>query len=97
MDNAFRAAGVQSRTVHEIPAGFAAVGELVRHGLGTALHAQVGVPPVQRSAIIELSESVMWQVYLASPPVDRLTPAAAALAADADPGKRWQTTPTADA
>jgi DNA-binding transcriptional LysR family regulator len=80
MDNAFLAAGVQARTLHEIPAGFAAVSELVRHGLGTAFMPRSECCRFSDLRSIELRESVTWQVFLASPPVDRLTPAAAALA-----------------
>jgi len=80
MDDAFLAVGVQSRTVHEIPAGFAAVGELVRHGLGTAFMPTSESRRFGDLCSVALSESVLWQVYLVSPPVDRLTPATAALA-----------------
>jgi DNA-binding transcriptional LysR family regulator len=80
MDNAFLAAGIQSRPVHVIPAGFSVVGELVRQGLGTTFM------PVSECAesgdlrAVELRQTVMWRVYLASQPMDRLTPATAALA-----------------
>ena len=80
MDNAFLAAGVQSRTLHEIPAGFAAVSELVRHGLGTTFMPRSECCRFGDLRSIELRESVTWQVYLASAPVDHLPPAPAALA-----------------
>lgn len=80
MDNAFLAAGVQSRPVHVIPAGFSVVGELVRHGLGTTFMPASECCGYEDLRAIELSQSVTWQVYLASQPVGRMTPATAALA-----------------
>ncbi|MUL68235.1 LysR family transcriptional regulator [Mycobacterium sp. CBMA 234] len=80
MDNAFLAAGVQSRPVHVIPAGFTVIGELVRQGLGTTFMPVSECCGFEDLRSIELSQSVMWQVYLASQPADRLTPATAALA-----------------
>lgn len=80
MDNAFLAAGAQSRPVHVIPAGFSVVGELVRQGLGTTFMPASECAEFDDLRAIELSHTVRWQVYLASQPMDRLTPATAALA-----------------
>ncbi|MBN9635721.1 MAG: LysR family transcriptional regulator, partial [Actinobacteria bacterium] len=80
MDNAFLAAGSQSRPVHVIPAGFSVVGELVRQGLGTTFMPASECAEFDDLRAIALRRSVMWQVYLASQPVGRLTPATAALA-----------------
>jgi len=80
MEGAFHAAGVRPRTQYEVPAGFAAIANLVANGLGTAFM------PASESArfgdlrSIKLMERVPWQVYLASPAVDRMTPATARLA-----------------
>jgi len=80
LDNAFLAAGVQSRPVHVIPAGFSVIGELVRQGLGTTFMPASECAQFDDLRAIELRQSVRWQVYLASQPRDRLTPATAALA-----------------
>lgn len=80
MDNAFLAAGSQSRPVHVIPAGFSVVGELVRQGLGTTFMPASECAGFEDLRAIALTRNVMWQVYLASQPVGRLTPATAALA-----------------
>lgn len=80
MDNAFLAAGSQSRPVHVIPAGFSVVGELVRQGLGTTFMPASECAEFDDLRAIALRRSVVWQVYLASQPVGRLTPATAALA-----------------
>jgi DNA-binding transcriptional LysR family regulator len=80
MDGAFHAAGVQPRTQYEVPAGFAAIADLVANEMGTAFM------PASESArfgdlrSVELVERVSWQVFLASPTRGRLTPAAARLA-----------------
>jgi DNA-binding transcriptional LysR family regulator len=80
MDDAFHTAGVQSRTPYEVPAGFAAIAELVRHGLGTTFMpaSEAGRFPDLRSH--SLARQVTWQVYLASPPASRMTPAGTRLA-----------------
>jgi len=80
MDNAFLAAGSQARPVHVIPAGFSVVGELVRQGLGTTFMPGSECAEFDDLRAIRLSQSVTWQVYLASQSRDRLTPATAALA-----------------
>ncbi|MCX8559900.1 LysR family transcriptional regulator [Mycolicibacterium mucogenicum] len=80
LDNAFLAAGVQSRPVHVIPAGFSVIGELVRQGLGTTFMPASECAGFEDLRAIELRQTVTWQVYLASQPRDRLTPATAALA-----------------
>jgi DNA-binding transcriptional LysR family regulator len=80
LDNAFLAAGVQARPVHVIPAGFSVIGELVRQGLGTTFMPASECVVFEDLRAIELRQTVTWQVYLASQPRDRLTPATAALA-----------------
>ncbi|BCI83875.1 MULTISPECIES: LysR family transcriptional regulator [Mycobacteriaceae] len=80
LDNAFLSAGVQSRPVHVIPAGFSVIGELVRQGLGTTFMPASECAEFEDLRAIELRQTVTWQVYLASQPRDRLTPATAALA-----------------
>lgn len=80
MDGAFHAAGVQPRTRYEVPAGFAAIADLVGNGLGTAFMPRSETRRFSELRPVQLAEQVRWQVYLASPPVDRLTPAAARLA-----------------
>jgi len=80
MDNAFHAVGVQSRTPYEVPAGFTTIADLVRNGLGAAFMPMSEARRFPELRIITLTDRVMWQVYLASPPADRLTPATARLA-----------------
>lgn len=80
MDDAFHAAGVQPRTPYEVPAGFTAIAELVRHGLGTTFMPASeadGFPDLRSRP---LARQVTWQVYLASPPAARMTPAGTRLA-----------------
>jgi DNA-binding transcriptional LysR family regulator len=80
MEGAFHAAGVQSRTQYEVPAGFAAIAELVGNGLGTAFMPASEARRFGDLRSIELVDRVLWPVYLASLPVDHLTPATARLA-----------------
>jgi DNA-binding transcriptional LysR family regulator len=80
MDGAFHAAGVQPRTQYEVPAGFAAIADLVGNGLGTAFMPSSEARRFSNLRAIELTEQVLWQVYLASPPFHSLTPATARLA-----------------
>jgi DNA-binding transcriptional LysR family regulator len=80
MDGAFHAAGCQPRTRYEVPAGFAAIAELVTNGLGTAFMPTSEAGRLSDLRSVELMDRVLWQVYLASPPADRLTPATTRLA-----------------
>ncbi len=80
MEGAFRAAGVRPTTPYEVPAGFAAIAELVANGLGTAFMPASEAARYSDLRAVKLVEPVPWQVYLASPGVDRLTPATARLA-----------------
>lgn len=80
MDGAFHAVGVQPRTPYEVPAGFAAIAELVRNGLGTTF---MPVSEAERFPDLRsypLAQQVIWQVYLSSPPAARMTPAGIRLA-----------------
>lgn len=80
MDNACHAAGVSSRTRYEIPAGFSEIAALVRVGLGTTFMPVSEAARFDDLRTVELTEPVLWQVYLANPPAERLTTAAARLA-----------------
>jgi len=80
MDDAFRAAGVQSRTPYEVPAGFAAIAELVRNGLGTTFMPASEAERFPDLRSYPLTQQVIWQVYLASPPAEKMTPAGTRLA-----------------
>jgi DNA-binding transcriptional LysR family regulator len=80
MDGAFHAAGVPPRTQYEVPAGFASIADLVVNGLGTAFMPASEAGRFRELRSVELAEPVVWQVYLASPPLDRLTPATTRLA-----------------
>jgi DNA-binding transcriptional LysR family regulator len=80
MDDAFHAAGVQSRTPYEVPAGFAAIAELVRHGLGTTFMPVSEARSFPDLRAVEVVQPVIWQVYLASPTPERMTPAGRRLA-----------------
>ncbi|MEV3903888.1 LysR family transcriptional regulator [Mycobacterium sp. NPDC050551] len=79
-DDACRAAGVTARTSYEVPAGFAAVAELVGSGLGTAFMPASEAQKFDHLNAIDVTEPVTWQVYLASPPIDRCTPSTVRLA-----------------
>ena len=80
IDDAFHAAGVEPRTRYEVPAGFAAIADLVANGLGTTFMPKSEARRFGDLRSVELANPVSWQVYLASPPSDELTPAAARLA-----------------
>lgn len=80
IDDAFHCAGVQSRTPYEVPAGFAAIAELVRHGLGTTFMPISEADRFPDLRTYPLAQQVTWQVYLASPPAARMTPASTRLA-----------------
>lgn len=80
MDAALQAAGVSPRTQYEVPGGFAVIAELVANGLGTAFMPRSEAARCTDLRAIALATPVMWQVYLASPQADRMTPAAAQLA-----------------
>jgi DNA-binding transcriptional LysR family regulator len=80
VDGALQAAGVPPRTQYEVPAGFAAIADLVANGLGTAFMPRSEAVRFGHLRAVGLAKPVVWQVYLASPPVDRMTPAAARLA-----------------
>lgn len=80
MDDAFHSAGVQSRTPYEVPAGFAAIAELVRNGLGTTFMPASEADRFPDLQTHLLAQQVTWQVYLASPPAARMTPAGTRLA-----------------
>jgi DNA-binding transcriptional LysR family regulator len=80
MDDAFHAVGVQSRTRYEVPAGYAAIAELVRNGLGTAFMPASEADRLTDLRAVPLVQNVIWKVYLASRPAARMTPAAVRLA-----------------
>lgn len=80
MDAAFATAGLRARVPYEVPAGFGAIAELVRNGLGTTFMPASEARRFPDLRSIPLAEPVIWQVYLASPHADRLTPATARLA-----------------
>ncbi len=81
MDGAFHAAGLHPRTLHEVPAGFAAVADLVAHGLGTAFMPASEAARFPGLVSVPMAHPVLWQVYLAAPPAERVSPATAQLAA----------------
>jgi DNA-binding transcriptional LysR family regulator len=80
MDGAMRAAGVEPRTQYEVPAGFAAIAELVANGLGVAFMPRCEATKHPGLRAVALAEPVLWEVYLASPPSSRMAPAALKLA-----------------
>ena len=80
MDDAFRAAGAEAHTQYEVPAGFAAIADLVGNGLGTSFMPVSEARRFPELKSIDLADPVIWQVYLASPPAEQLTPATARLA-----------------
>jgi DNA-binding transcriptional LysR family regulator len=80
MDEAFHRAGVQAQTQYEVPAGFAAIADLVRNGLGTSFMPASEARRFGDLWAVALRDPAVWQVYLAAPPAQRMTPAAARLA-----------------
>lgn len=80
VDDAFHAAGVSPRTQYEVPAGFAAIADLVASGLGVAFMPRSEAARCGGLRSVALAEPVRWSVFLASPRSDRTTPAAARLA-----------------
>jgi DNA-binding transcriptional LysR family regulator len=80
MDTAFRGVGMSPVTQYEVPAGFTAIADLVRHGLGTAFMPTSEAHRFDDLHTVSLIEPIRWQVYLASPQAGRMTPATAALA-----------------
>lgn len=84
VDNAFHAAGEQAHTQYEVPAGFAAIAELVSNGLGTTFMPRCEITQLAgrfpNLTAVDLVRPVLWQVYLASPPVGQMTPATVRLA-----------------
>lgn len=80
IDDAFHAAGVSPQTFYEVPAGFADIADLVVNGLGTTFMPESEARRFPALRSIKLTDAVIWQVFLASPPADQLTPAAARLA-----------------
>ena len=80
IDDAFHRAGVRPQIQHEVPAGFATVAELVGNGLGTSFMPASEARQFGGLRAVPLRDPVNWQVYLAAPRAERLTPAAARLA-----------------
>jgi len=80
VDDAFRAIGIDPRTRYEVPAGFAAIAELVGNGLGAAFMPESEARKFPDLHSVAVDEAITWEVYLASPPPDRMTPACIALA-----------------
>lgn len=80
MDEAFHRAGVQAQTQYEVPTGFAAIADLVRNGLGTSFMPASEARRFGDLRAVALRDPAVWQVYLAAPPAQRMTPAAARLA-----------------
>jgi DNA-binding transcriptional LysR family regulator len=80
MDTAFATAGAQPHTRYEVPAGFAVIADLVGNGLGTSVMPASEACRFPALTTVALADPVLWQVYLAAPPVDEMTPATAKLA-----------------
>lgn len=80
IDDAFHAAGVSPRTFYEVPAGFADIADLVANGLGTTFMPESEARRFSALRSVTLSDPVIWQVFLASPPAGQMTPASARLA-----------------
>jgi DNA-binding transcriptional LysR family regulator len=80
MDTALRGVGISPVTQYEVPAGFTAIADLVRHGLGTAFMPASEAHRFDDLHTVSLTEPIRWQVYLASPLAGRMSPATSALA-----------------
>ncbi|MQY21787.1 LysR family transcriptional regulator [Nocardia macrotermitis] len=80
MDEAFHVAGARPQTRYEVPAGYAAIAELVANGLGTAFMPLSEARRFPSLRPVELTDQILWRVYLAAPPPDQMTPAATRLA-----------------
>jgi DNA-binding transcriptional LysR family regulator len=80
VDDAFAAAGVTPRTLYEVPADYTVAAPLIRNNLGTAF-----MPPSEACRFpdliaIRLTTPIIWQIYLARPQPENISPAAARLA-----------------
>lgn len=80
VDEAFAEAGVMPRTLYEVPGDYTAWAALVRNGLGTAFMPMSEVRRFDGLLGLELTEPIIWRIYLARPTPDRIGPAAARLA-----------------
>ena len=78
IDDAFRSAGVDARTLYEVPVGFPVIADLVGNGLGTAFMPVSEARRFPHLRSVPLAETTQWQVYLAAPAAGQ-TPAAARL------------------
>lgn len=80
IDEAFHAAGVSPQTFYEVPAGFTDIAALVANGLGTTFMPASEARRFPELRSIPLTDPVIWQVFLASPPAGQMTPATSRLA-----------------
>ena len=79
IDDSFRAVGADPHTRYEVPAGFAAIAELVANGLGPAFMPVSEAGKFRGLRTVALREPITWQVFLASPSATRMSPATVAL------------------
>ena len=80
VDDAFAAAALTPRILYEVPADFTVPAALIRNGLGTAFMPVSEVERFDDVVGIPLVSPIEWQVYLARPKGENISPAAARLA-----------------
>jgi DNA-binding transcriptional LysR family regulator len=80
MEDAFKAAGVASRTLYEVAANYSIAADLVRHGLGTIFMPDGEARRFPDLRAVALRPAVTWTIYLASADQASIGPASAKLA-----------------
>ena len=80
VDDAFAAAGVTPRTQYEVPADYTVAAGLIRNDLGTAFMPASEASRCPDLIAIELETPIIWQIFLAQPRPQNISPAAARLA-----------------
>ena len=80
VDDAFAAFALIPRTLYEVPADFTVSAALIRNGLGTAFMPVSEVSRFDDLVGIPLVTPIDWQIYLARPERENISPAVARLA-----------------
>lgn len=79
VDEAFHAVGLEAPTQHELTLSFPEIAELVRRGIGSAIMPNSEARRIEDLCRIELTDPVLWRVYLASRPSADISRATARL------------------
>lgn len=81
VDEAFGAAGIRPRTTYEVPADYRVWADLIRNDLGTAFMPASEAARCPDLTAVALTTPILWQIHLAAPLAQNISPAAARLAA----------------